>query len=727
MELSENAVNVNNTNANNAPVQGFNHLKNELSPYLQQHADNPINWYPWGAEAFNAAKQQDKPIFLSIGYSSCHWCHVMERECFNDLEVAELMNDACIAIKVDREERPDLDDLFMEICKLQNGSGGWPLNVFLTSDGRPFFATTWLPKRTKGQMPGLTDILPRVKWLWLMQKSDIMRAAKELADTLKERMKSQVSSRGGRIGTAAARDALIKLKEIFDSQWGGFGGAPKFPMATRLLFLIHQAESAFNSKPEQDNAFSMVDLTLRRMWRGGIHDHLGGGFSRYATDEKWLVPHFEKLLPDQAMLLYTASLAHEHKNDPFYSMLADDIVNCITRDFLDSNSQCFKSAIDADTGDGEGAYYLWQYDEIHNLLPAGDAGLFCAAYAVMPGGNFGSEVAGSQIGYNILYEATTVSALAQRYSMNGAEIAQKLLNDRKILLDARNKRAQPLCDDKILMDWNGFAIGALARASSVFNRPDWRGMAEKAAFNLQKALTDHKGSWRRRIRGGSVGIPALAGDYAALLWGIMELYKASKKAEAGEKQLKDWLKYAGTLADLLIENFIDEKSGGLFLALKDTDDPFMFFRRIAPEDNSLPSVNALAALALSELGVELNEKKYADIARKIISCFARAASANPLENLSLITAAALWRPVKAKPVEPEKKPDKINEAENGELEELNKPESASPEVNDRASRRAQRAARQERSSRGERAERSERSGRAERTERRARPQRTPRR
>ena len=706
----------------------MNRLKDELSPYLLQHANNPINWYAWGEDAFKAAKEQDKPIFLSIGYSSCHWCHVMERECFNDQEVAELMNDACIAVKVDREERPDLDDLFMEICKLQNGSGGWPLNIFLTPDGRPFFSTTWLPKRTKGRMPGLTDIIPRVKWLWLMQKDYIMRAANELAGMLKDRMNSQVSkSRGGRIGAYASRDALNKLKELFDAQWGGFGTAPKFPMATRLLFLLRQCESAFNSKPEQDNAFNMVDLTLRRMWRGGIHDHLGGGFARYATDEKWLVPHFEKLLPDQAMLLYIAARCYEHKPDNFYLMLAEDIMSCVTRDFLDVNTQCFKSALDADTDDGEGAYYLWQADEVHALLPEGDAGLFCAAYAVMPGGNFGSEVAGSQIGYNILYEATTVSALAQRYSMDGADIAQKLMNDRKILLDARNKRPKPLVDDKILMDWNGFMIAALSKAFVVFNRPEWRNMAEKAAFNLQKLLADPKGNWRRRFRNSNANIPALAGDYAALLWGILELYKAAKHAEAGEKQLNDWLKYAQTLADLLIDNFKDESTGGLFLSLSNSEDPFMFFRRIAPEDNSLPSVNALAALALSELGFELGAerdgKKYADIARKILACFARSASANPLDNLTLITAGALWRPVKAKPKPVEViKPDKDAELEDSADSSA---EAEGSEVkDDRAARRAARAERAARGDRASRSERSERGGsRPERSERRARPER----
>ena len=345
----------------------------------------------------------------------------------------------------------------------------------------------------------------------------------------------------------------------------------------------------------------------------------------------------------------------------------------------------------------------------------------------MPGGNFGSEVAGSQIGYNILYEATTVSALAARYSMDGADIAQKLMNDRKILLDARNKRVRPLVDDKILMDWNGFMIGALAKAAIIFNKPEWRSMAEKAAFNLQKLLVDPKGNWRRRFRAGSSSIPALAGDYAALLWGIMELYKAAKQSEAGEKQLNDWLKYAQNLADLLINNFRDESTGGLFLSLSNDDDNFIFFRRIAAEDNALPSVNALAALALSELGLELGAerdgKKYADIARKILACFARFASANPLENLSLITAAELWRPVKAKP-KPVEKVNKVNKSdEDLKTENLEAENSEEAEAkSDRASRRAARAARSERAERAS-SSRSERGARAERSERRARPER----
>ncbi|MBR1672975.1 MAG: thioredoxin domain-containing protein, partial [Fretibacterium sp.] len=641
-----------------------NRLAEELSPYLLQHAHNPIAWYPWGPEAFEAAKKEDKPIFLSIGFSSCHWCRVMERESFNDAEVGELMNDACIPVKVDREERPDLDGLFMEVCMVQNGSGGWPLNVLLTPDGRPFFATTWLPKRTTGEMPGLTDILPRVKWLWLMQREDVMRAARDLAEVMRRRSSP---TPGSRVGVVAVKDALDALRGSFDLLWGGFGKAPKSPDAPRLLFLLQQAGSALNSTQEREDAFTMVDVTLRRMWRGGIHDHLGGGFARYATDERWLVPHFEKLLSGQAMLLLVAAMAQEQKPDAFYRLMAEDIVSCVERDFSSSGpeggtaAQGFCAAISADNNEGEGRYYLWRDDEIHALLPDGDAGLFCAAYAVMPGGNFGNELAGSQIGYNILYETSTVTELARRYGLRGPDVAQRLMNDRRILLEARGKRPLPLRDDKVLMDWNGLMLGALARASAAFGRPEWRALAEKTALFLQKSLVDPKGGWRRRWRNGTAGIPALPGDYAALLWGVMEIYRAAEKAEAGEKQLKDWLKYAQGLADALIEGFWDE-AGGFFLTPK--DEPNVFLRHKAAEDGDLPSANALAAMALCSLGIALGEKKYADLARKIIACFARVAADRPLNYLSLIAAAVQWRPVKPKEAPaPEPRPADVGEGE----------------------------------------------------------------
>ena len=663
-----------------------NHLAGELSPYLLQHVNNPVGWFPWCSEAFEIAKRDDKPIFLSIGYSSSHWCHVMERDCFNDQEVAELMNDACIPVKVDSEERPDLDALFMEVCRLQNGSAGHPLSIFLTPEGFPFFTTTWLPKRTAGQMPGITDIIPRVKWLWLMQREDIDRAAHELSENIKERFKNISGSMlGTKIKRFSAREAFEALKKNFDIRWGGFGIAPKFPDTVKLLFLLKYADenkdSWFHSTAsERHDAFTMIDITLRRMWRGGIHDHLGGGFSRYSTDERWLVPHFEKLLCDQAMILLTASLAYELKQNSFYRLLSEDIIFSITRDFCDpsAHSQGFKTAIDADTIEGEGRYYLWTEDEIKAVLPEGDVGLFCAAYAVLPSGNFGNEVAGSQLSYNILYEASTVTELAKRHNIKGVEVGQRLSECRKLLLSERDKRPAPMYDDKILMDWNGLMIGALARASSAFENSDWRAMAERTALFLQKILFDSKNNkWYRRWREGKAGIDALSFDYAALLWGIMELYKASKKSGAGEKQLNDWIKYAQNLADNMLEKFWDEKSGGLYSTYDGESNVFLRYKSAI--DGALPSANALAVIALNELAEVMNQnyetsetaKKYSDYAKKIVDCFSRAITENPFEYLSLIVANSLWKPFKQK-IEP--KSEKVVPTD----EELNREEIPAP-------------------------------------------------
>lgn len=668
-----------------------NRLGDERSPFLQQHARDPIGWYPWGPAAFEAARREDKPLFLSIGFSSCHWCHVMERECFSDPETSELMNDACIPVCVDREERPDLDALFMEVCRLQNGSGGWPLNLFLTPDGRPFFATTWLPKRTTGQMPGITDILPRVKWLWLMQREDVLRAAEDLTALLQLRCRLP---RKGRVGAAAAREALNTLRRSFDANWGGFGTAPKFPEVPKLLFLLQQAGSALNSRQERDEAFAMVDLTLRRMWRGGIHDHLGGGFARYATDERWITPHFEKLLSTQAALLLTASLAQEERPDPFYRTMAEDIVGFVVRDLSDP-SPAFYTSIDSESAEGEGRYYLWRDDEVRALLPDGEAGLFCAAYAVMPGGNFGDELAGAKIGYNILYEATTVSELARRFGLRPQDAAQKLADARARLLDARRRRPAPACDAKVLMGWNGLMIGAMARASSAFERPDWRELAERTAFFLQKTLLDRKVGWLRRWRGSS-DIPALAGDYAALLWGVTELHRAAVKAGAGEKQARDWLDYGALLAEAMIENCLDRDEGGLFLT--PGSDANIFMRYKTAEDGDLPSANALAALALSRLGAALEERRYADLSKEIVASFAHAAAQDPVSHLSLIAASALWRPVKPKDEEVRKNPP----------EEPEEPATAAPDGGDEPApeeevrRRPDRATRHERAARHER-------------------------
>ena len=703
-----------------------NHLSTELSPYLLRHAGNPVGWFAWGNEAFAAARTEDKPIFLSIGYSSDHWCSVMNRESFSDFEVAGMMNDTCIPVKVDREEHPDIDNLCMEICRIQNGSAGWPLNIFMTPEGRPFFCTTWLPKRTAGLMPGITELLPRVKWLWHMQRNDVERAADSLAEMVKERfdiLSGVKFKSSGRIGKFTAFEALNDIRSIFDVRWGGFGGAPKFPEHNKLLFLLKQAEEESGaSKRDKSDALTMTDVTLRRMWRGGIHDHLGGGFSRYSVDEQWLVPHFEKLLCDQAMLLMAVSMSQRLVQNSFHRLFAEDIIFCVTKYFTENNSysQGFRSAIDGDTQEGEGRYYLWNENEIKQILPEGDAGLFCAAYAVLPSGNFGSELAGSQMSWNILYEASTVTELARRYGIKGSEVGRRLFEARKVLLDVRDKRYPLASDNKVLMNWNGLMIAALSHSSVSFEQPEWKDMAERTALFICKNFADKSGNWYRRWIDGKIGIPALAEDFAYLLWGVVELIKALQHFNANEKQIGDWVKTAVNLADILTEKFNDDKNGGLFetdgtSTLGITGINSTAYRLKSSEDiNSLPSLNAVAAIVLTELSFIAEDRKYSDFARKIINCFARYARENPLNCLTMITADLMWRPFKPKKKpEPEVKPVPTDEELNREEFEPSEHQEDSKE-----DRRAARASR--RSARAEKAEKSETSGSSARSDRAAR-------
>ena len=686
-----------------------NHLGNEPGIYLNRMSNSPVGWYSWGNEAFDTARREDRPIFLNIGYSSSHWCSVMDTQCFMNPEVARLMNDSCIPVRVDREDYPDIDSLFMEICKVQNGSAGWPLNIFLTPEGRPFFCTTWLPKYPQGKMPGITEILPRVKWLWMMQRDVIYREADALSLSVKERFDSLSGIRkGGRITKGIAYTAIDDMRRVFDVRWGGFGHVPKFPEAQKLIFLLEQAKNSSDERTKSD-AFTMTDITLRRMWRGGIHDHLGGGFSRYAIDERWLVPHFEKLLCEQAMILLAAGKAQEIKANSFHRLIAEDIIFSVTRDFLDNTSyaQGFRSAIDGDTYDGEGRYYLWTEDEIKRILPEGDSGLFCAAYAVLPGGNFGNEVAGSQIGWNILYEASTVTDLAKRYGIRPADVGGRLDECRKMLLEARDKRYSLNSDNKILMNWNGLMIGSLAHSSVSFNQSEWKDIAERTALFIQKNFRDKNGNWLHRWIDGKADISACLEDYAYFLWGISELYKASKHFGAGEKQLNDWVNCMKELADVMTAKFWDDKYGGLFMS--SGDDRNLYIRMKSAEDiNSLPSANSLASLALNDLAVILEEKSYSDYARRINDCFSLYARDNPLSCLSLITSALSWKPVKKKP-EPEPKAIPTDEELNREEPEITN-ETAQPAESEKKSSRASR--------RSSRAERSERAERTERTERR---------
>ena len=670
-----------------------NHLGSELSPYLLQHADNPVGWFAWGQEAFDIARSEDKPLFLSVGYSSDHWCSVMNKDCFRDHEVAGMINDICVPVLVDREEYPAIDNLCMEVCRVQNGSAGWPLNIFMTPEGRPFFCTTWLPKRTTGQMPGITEILPRIKWLWLMQRNDVEKAADDLAEMIRERLSVLSCAKlkqGGRIGKLTAFDVLSDIRSIFDVRWGGFGSNPKFPEPNKLMFLLKQAEeNSGASKRDKSDALTMTDVTLRRMWRGGIHDHLGGGFSRYSVDEQWLVPHFEKLLCDQALLLFTVSMSQRITQNSFHRLFAEDIIFCVTKYFTDSNSysQGFISAIDGDTQEGEGRYYLWNENEIKRVLPERDAGLFCAAYAVLPSGNFGSELAGSQMSWNILYEASTVNELARRYGLKGSDVASRLYEDRKLLLDYRDKRYPLRGDNKVLMNWNGLMIAALSHASVSFEQPEWKDLAERTAFFIRKNFSDKSGKWYRRWIDGKLNITAEAEDYTYFLWGLVELCNALKHFNAPEKQLNEWIEAGKIFADILIDKFADEKNGGLF----ETEHAVLSYRLKTCEDcNSIPSVNSVAIIALNELAFIAGEKKYSDFARKIIGCFSHYAREKAMNCLSLISADSMWKQYKPKPVpKPEPVAVPTDEELNREEEhEEQKPETPTPARTPRRSRGA---------------------------------------
>ena len=634
------------------PYVPVNALGSALSPYLRAHSHDPIGWQEWTGAAFEAAIREDRPVFVSAGSHGNHWCNVMARECWQDTEVAGMLNSAFIPVLVDLQERPDIDALLTEQCRLQNGSAGYPLNVFLDGNGRVFFAATWLPKRTMGEVPGLTELLPRVKWLWHMQRNDIDRSALELQNTFSERVHSLSGSKHKSSVKHSSFEAVSALRKIFSLQWGGWGGLPRFPQYPALIFLLTGAKSGNFSALEKSDALTMADITLRRMWRGGIHDHLGGGFAHYAVDERWQVPHFEKLLCEQALMLLTASLMEEIASKPFNRLLAEDMIFCALHDFAseESYSQGFRASIDGDTLDGEGRYYLWTEDEIRKVLPENDAGLFCSAYGVLPGGNFSPETGGSHMGQNILYEASTVTDLAKRYGLRPADVGEKLTRSRKLLLDARNKRYPLSSDSKILMGWNGLMIGALARASVSFEVSEWRDLAERSALFLHKNLQDKNGNFYRCWHDGNRWGNAQSEDYAYFLWGIIELYKACKHFSSGDKQLSEWLKSAQSVADAMLSKLWDDKLGGLFMTENVTASAI---RLKAPEDTySLPNANAAAAIALSELGAILQEKSYSDKARNIIDCFSRYAQENPLQCMTLLTANTLWTPVKKKPETP---------------------------------------------------------------------------
>jgi hypothetical protein len=600
-----------------------NHLASERSPYLLQHAHNPVDWYPWGAEAFEKARRENKPIFLSIGYSTCHWCHVMERESFENEEVAKLINDNFVAIKVDREERPDLDAVYMQFVTAISGDGGWPMTVFLTPDLKPFFGGTYFPPEERDGLPGLKTVLARVHDAWVEKHDTVVNSANDLAAKLKQ---VAATSHSGRVRPEALNEAFEAFRAEFDVHHPGFGAAPKFPRPSAIDFLFHY----YNRTGEQP-ALDMALQTLRAMAAGGIHDQLGGGFHRYSTDERWFLPHFEKMLYDQAQLASSYLDGYQITHDPAFAGTARDVLDYVLRDMTGDEGQ-FLCAQDADSAADsahpdhktEGAFYVWTADEIRTALGEGPAAVFDFAYGVRDGGNIDRDPRGELKGKNVLFVAHTPAETAAQFGKSEAEVRHILDESRAKLLATRSRRPHPLRDDKALAAWNGLMISAFARGGAVLHEPRYTHAVTRAAEFVRSRLYDaatHR--LTRRWREGHAEVPAFLDDYAFYIRGLLDLYEADFDVR--------WLKLAIDLQQSQDELFWDARGGGYFQA--PAGDANVIVRLKEDEDNALPAGNSVATMNLLRLAQFTDSRDFREKADKLFTALAnqiaRAPSAMP--------------------------------------------------------------------------------------------------
>ncbi len=579
-----------------------NRLNSEKSPYLLQHAYNPVDWYPWGQEAFDKAARENKPIFLSIGYSTCHWCHVMEKESFEDEQVAVLMNEAFVSIKVDREERPDIDHVYMTVCQLMAGNGGWPLTVIMAPDKRPFFAGTYFPKKAGFGRIGMIDLIPRVKQMWETDRSKLTQLSEEIIAQLK---RENAHNAPEEPEESVLRDAFVQLSHLFDHDNGGFSQAPKFPAPHMLLFLMRYARRTGNQK-----AMPMVTKTLDAMRDGGIYDHLGYGFHRYSTDAHWLVPHFEKMLYDQAMLCIAYTEAFQLTGNVDYRKTAEDILSYTLRDMA-SPEGGFYSAEDADSEGEEGRFYVWKHSEITEALDPDDADLICSVFNIQREGNFYDPTTDQQAGANILHRAGRNRAISQEEDYKDTEIQDRIKKALARLFAVRELRIHPDKDDKILTDWNGLMITAFAKAAQVFQRPDYAHAAARAADFILTRLRTQDGRLLHRYREGDASLPAHADDYAFFISGLIELHLAT--AELG------YLEEALTLNRIFIRHYWDNDHGGFFFTADDGEE--LLVRKKETYDGAIPSGNSMALFNLLRLSSITGDRAIADMASRMARSF----------------------------------------------------------------------------------------------------------
>ncbi|HZA48521.1 MAG TPA: thioredoxin domain-containing protein [Nitrososphaera sp.] len=608
-----------------------NRLAKETSPYLLQHAYNPVDWHPWGGEALQKAKRTDKPIFLSIGYSACHWCHVMAHESFEDNEIAKIMNENFINIKVDREERPDLDDIYQRACQLATGTGGWPLSIFLTPDQKPFYVGTYFPKDGSSHynMPGFRNILLQLADAYKNKKNEIQAASSEFTHALSQTamdlvVRAEITEKMS-LERTTLDEAAVGLLQMGDKIYGGFGHAPKFPNASNLMFLLRYYDlSSINRFRD------FVIFSADKMAEGGIHDHLGGGFARYATDQKWLVPHFEKMLYDNALLSQLYAELYQITKAESYMQIVCKTLDYVIREMTHPDGGLY-SAQDADSDGEEGKFYLWKRKEIESVIDNETAtNIFCERYGVTEGGNFE--------GKNILNIRVAIASLAKNYNKTPEQVTQILVDASTKLFAAREKRIKPARDEKILTSWNGLMISGFAKGYAISGLIKYLHAAKNAVEFIESKLASSDGRLRRTFKDGQSKLNAYLEDYAFYVSGLLDLFAVNSEQKYLEKSIM--------YTDFMLQHFWDEKEGNLFFTSDDHEQ--LIARTKNFYDLAMPSGNSMAASNLLRLHYYTQNNGYLEKAVRIMKASSTSAAENPFGFGQMLNSIYLY--VK-KPVE----------------------------------------------------------------------------
>jgi len=609
-----------------------NRLSREKSPYLLQHAHNPVDWYPWGAEAFEKARAENKPIFLSIGYSTCHWCHVMERESFENEHIAGILNRDFVPIKVDREERPDVDRIYMTFVQATTGGGGWPMSVWLTPDLQPFFGGTYFPPENRWGHPGFSSVLGQIASAWRTDRDQVVESARDVVEQLRKSVTvSPLRAGAPAVDRTILDSGFFAFRRSFDTRLGGFGAAPKFPRPSVYNFLLR-----YYARTKNQEALDMVLLTLREMAKGGMHDQLGGGFHRYSVDERWFVPHFEKMLYDQGQLAISYLEAFQLTSDVAFAETARRIFDYVLRDMTDEGG-AFYSAEDADSVidparpdlKGEGAFYIWSAEEIRSLIGQPAADWFGYRYGVEERGNVLHDPHEEFTGKNILYQARTIEQTAAHFNQDPEEVRAAIQKAEEALFDARSRRIRPHLDDKVLTAWNGLMISALALGGAALNDVKYADSARRAAeFVIGRMYDPGSGILLRRYRQGEASIPGFLDDYALFTQALLDLYETQFE--------RRHLELAVRLAEKQRELFEDRQSGGFFSAAE--GDPSLVLRVKEDYDGAEPSGNSVAALNLLRLAQVTGRADFRESAERLIAAFSPRLAAAPVATPQMLVA-----------------------------------------------------------------------------------------